>query len=104
MLWQLFHQTSSYQCYIAISPSIWWNEHELLHHAPAFIKNNQEIKAKLFIGVGELETFMVDDAQQFADKLQNVMDISFYEGREENHASIVPTIMSRAIRFVNKNK
>ena len=104
VLWQLFHQSSSYQRYIAISPSIWWNEHELLRYASAFIMDNQEIKAKLFIGVGELETFMVEDAQRIVNKLQDVVDISFYEGFEENHASIVPTIMSRAIRFVNKNK
>lgn len=102
VLWQLFHQSSSYQRYIAISPSIWWNEHELLRFASAL--DNQEIQARLFIGVGELETFMVDDAQKIANRLQNDMDISFYEGLEENHASIVPTIMSRAIRFVNKNK
>lgn len=103
VLWQLFHHQASFQRYIAISPSIWWNEHELLKYASTFIKERPYAFEKLFIGVGELETFMVDDAQQIAGDLEKIMDIAFYEALEENHASIVPTVMSRAIRFVNKN-
>ncbi|MDD1501591.1 alpha/beta hydrolase-fold protein [Lysinibacillus sp. CNPSo 3705] len=102
VLWQLFHHQASFQRYIAISPSIWWNEHELFNFASTFIKERPFAYEKLFIGVGELETFMVDDAQQIASELQKIMDISFYEALEENHASIVPTVMSRAIRFMNK--
>ncbi|MGE7091474.1 alpha/beta hydrolase [Lysinibacillus sp. NPDC048646] len=103
VLWQLFYEHSSFQRYIAISPSIWWNNHELLANAALFMKEQAVVNEKLFIGVGELETFMVDDAQQIFSDLKNRLDIDFYEALDENHASIVPTVMSRAIRFVNKN-
>lgn len=102
-LWQLLNNRGSYQHYIAISPSIWWNEHELFARVKAFMEAHQHVKETIFIGVGELETFMVEDARQIADQLEKVMDIVFYEALSENHASVVPTVMSRAIRFVHKN-
>ncbi|WP_107948695.1 alpha/beta hydrolase [Lysinibacillus parviboronicapiens] len=103
VLWQLFHERTSFQRYIAISPSIWWNDHELLPCTAKFVKEQAAVTERLFIGVGELETFMVDDARQIVGDLENITDIAFYEALDENHASVVPTVMSRAIRFVNKN-
>ncbi|MFJ5767488.1 alpha/beta hydrolase [Lysinibacillus sp. NPDC093210] len=102
VLWQLFNEKHSFQRYIAISPSIWWNEHELLQKASVFMEEYKQVNEQLFIGVGELETFMVDDGRKMANELMQVMGIEFYEALHENHASVVPTVMSRAIRFVNK--
>lgn len=102
-LWQLLSDRDRFQHYIAISPSIWWNEHELFYSLNAFMEEHQHVNETIFIGVGELETFMVEDARQMADKLEKVMDIVFYEALSENHASVVPTVMSRALRFVHKN-
>lgn len=100
-LWQLFNAPASYYKYIAISPSIWWNEHELFRYADAFLAKYSELPAKLFTGAGGLEEFMVDDAQKMAQQLSAVMDTAFYVAPDENHGSVVPTIMSRALRFVN---
>ena len=55
VLWQLFHHQASFQRYIAISPSIWWNEHELLGYASTFLKERPFAYEKLFIGVGNLK-------------------------------------------------
>lgn len=101
-LWELFHHQSSFQRYLAISPSIWWNEHELVQCASVFLNEHQEINETLFISAGELETFMVDDARQMATVLEKIINVEFYEALDENHASIVPTVISRAIRFMNK--
>nr|WP_245622884.1 alpha/beta hydrolase-fold protein [Lysinibacillus contaminans] len=103
VLWQLFNVKSNFQRYIAISPSIWWNEHELLEYSQTFVKKYQHSDEKVFIGVGELEMFMVDDAKLVAGTLEKTMSTSFYVAMEENHASIVPTVLSRALRFVNEN-
>ncbi len=102
VLWQLLNEKHSFQRYIAISPSIWWNEHELFHKASVFMEEHKQVNEQLFIGVGELETFMVDDGRQMTNELMQVMGIEFYEALNENHASVVPTVMSRAIRFANK--
>ena len=102
VLWQLFNENTTFQHYIAISPSIWWNEQELFKYSKAFGEKYSRNAKKLFIGVGELETFMVDDAKQINDYLEKIMDTVFYVADDENHASVVPTVMSRALRFVNK--
>lgn len=97
-LWTLLHSPESFQGYIAISPSIWWNDYELMTKVP---KTPLLSSPTVFIGVGEHETFMVRDAEDMYQQLQSVVKkISFYEGPEENHASIVPTAMSRAFRFM----
>ena len=70
-LWQLFHHQSSFQRYLAISPSIWWNEHELVQCASVFLNEHQDMDETLFMSAGELETFMVDDARQMAAVLKN---------------------------------
>lgn len=98
-LWMLLHHPESFQGYVAISPSLWWNDYELL-------KKVQETKyltfSTIFIAVGENETFMVDDAKKMYHQLQPfVRKLDFYLGREENHASIVPHVISRAFRFVS---
>ncbi len=102
-LWQLFHHQSSFQCYLAISPSIWWNEHELFHCASVFLNEHQEMREALFMSAGELENTMVDDARQMMSILEKIMDVAFYEALDENHASVVPTVMSRAIRFMHQS-
>lgn len=46
---------------------------------------------------------MVDDARQMMRMLRDIMDVGFYKALDENHASVVPTVMSRAIRFMHQS-
>lgn len=106
-LWTLFTKPDSFQSYLSLSPSIWWNDHEILTLLDEFHKQMKDIKKRrLFMSVGELERFMVDDANQLYAQLneryQEYVDCAFYLAPEENHASVVPTVMSRSIRFANK--
>lgn len=97
-LWTLLHHPESFQAYIAISPSIWWNDYELMEKVQI---TPLPPSPTVFIAVGEQETFMVKDAKEMYHQLQtSIKKINFYEGLEENHASIVPTSMSRAFRFM----
>jgi len=56
-LYALFNSPSSFQNYIAASPSIWWNERDLLTLLPEFEKNLQDYpqKINLLLSVGALE-------------------------------------------------
>ncbi|MNP76073.1 hypothetical protein D3C76_1732460 [compost metagenome] len=62
-------------------------------------------KRKLLITVGSEEAFMVDDAKGLFSKLSAYslpnLEIEHYVAPNENHASVVPTIMSRAFRLLN---
>ncbi|GIN73661.1 IroE protein [Bacillus sp. J14TS2] len=99
-LWALFTQPKAFQTYLVISPSIWWNDHELYHYANEFLqKTDKQSDVKLFIAVGEHEAFMVNDAKQLFSQLERDFNCSLYIAPEENHASVVPTTISRAFRF-----
>lgn len=76
---------------IAISPSIWWNKHQLLDIQKRSIK-----QIPLYIAVGGEEGHMVDDAKVYHEKIAKS---KLYIAVDENHASIVPTVMSRAFRY-----
>lgn len=98
-LWTLMHHPESFQAYGAISPSIWWNDYELLNKVQ---ETHLLPFSTVFIAAGEHETFMVDDARRMYQHLQPFMKkIEFYEGLEENHASIVPHVISRSFRFMS---
>lgn len=98
-LWCMLTHPESFTKFIAISPSIWWNGKEL----STYLKNSQPSNVhKLFMAVGEKEGFMVKDAQAFANEL--TIDPSrkcLQIAKGENHASVVPTTMSQAFRFIN---
>lgn len=104
VLWTLFKRPDLFQYYLASSPSIWWNDHELFTYAEQYYKNAvTHENRKLLITVGSEETFMVDDANQLFISLQSMeqLEVKLYIAPEENHASVVPTIMSRAFRYIN---
>ncbi|WP_102272039.1 alpha/beta hydrolase [Cytobacillus massiliigabonensis] len=106
-LWTLFKEPYAFQTYLAVSPSIWWNNHEMLAFKDWFSDQAKEDKKRrLFMAVGELEGFMVDDARKLLEQLRATqrlfVDCDLYVAHEENHASVVPTVMSRAIRFANE--
>lgn len=54
----LFARPRSFQTYVALSPSIWWNNRTLLRQAQAFLaKPGHPAKLRVFLSVGDLEQF-----------------------------------------------
>lgn len=98
-LWCLFNQPSSFQNYIAISPSVWWNGEELLGMGEQFIKAGRTEGQRVFLAVGEKEGFMVEGTGKIDALLKEHLPVEFYVAPEENHASVLPTVLSRGIRF-----
>lgn len=82
---------------IAVSPSIWWNNHQIFN-----MLSNNEVNhiPPIAIYVGGDEGDMVDDAMTFNNNLcQQKIYAEFYIALQENHASVIPTTISRALRF-----
>lgn len=102
VLWSYLTYPDCFYKYIAISPSIWWNDHELIRTIQQVEK---PIAAPLYIGVGGEEGDMVDDAQKFvALASEKWVSCEFYIAECENHASVIPTTMSRVIRFLKSDE
>lgn len=103
VLWALFTRSGLFQYYLASSPSIWWNDHELYKYAKDFYNCAVvDKRRKVLITVGSEEAFMVDDAQELYSMMSlhqvKQFELDLYVAPNENHASVVPTIMSRAFR------
>ncbi|KEK21959.1 alpha/beta hydrolase [Bacillus gaemokensis] len=105
----LFTNINAFQNYFISSPSIWWNNQSVLEKEVGFInefgKANTEIG--VFLTVGSLEReHMVLDTNALSERLLNLQHnkfrFEFYEAEGENHASVVPTALSKALRFVSK--
>lgn len=54
----LFRRTASFQHFVAIAPSIWWNEREVLAHEASFVERVRrgEVRARALVSVGGLES------------------------------------------------
>jgi hypothetical protein len=54
--WVLLTQPETFQRYIIMSPSIWWNGEEVWKWESHFAQNHNDINAKVFVTAGSLET------------------------------------------------
>lgn len=93
-LWCYLHHPHSFTHYIAVSPSVWWNDFELHKQLVHRLSD-----PPLHIAVGERESFMVPEITSFYKELQSEK-ATLYVAPEENHASVVPTTISRLLRFI----
>ncbi|MGN7470542.1 alpha/beta hydrolase [Brevibacillus sp. SAFN-007a] len=111
VLHALLTRPHAYQCYIAGSPSIHWNESVLLEEErrlPSLLTDDLRVRALL--AIGELENdgrFQVHEkAQAMAKRLSAMGDgqieAAFRQFPDENHTSVLPVLISHAIRFASK--
>lgn len=104
----LFTNTNAFQNYFISSPSIWWNNQSVLEREAEFINKLKRASTEVgvFLAVGALERdHMVRDANALSERLLNLQHnkfrFVFHEAEGENHASVVPTALSKALRFVS---
>ncbi|WP_038363273.1 alpha/beta hydrolase-fold protein [Bosea sp. UNC402CLCol] len=117
VLYALFTRPAAFRDWIAISPAIWWEQHNVLRFAAA-----PEGAVRVFLGVGEYEQALapfqigapdeserrgrleeartVDETREMAERLRGYgkpVEFAVFEG--ETHMSVLPVAINRAIRF-----
>ncbi|WP_191559976.1 alpha/beta hydrolase [Metabacillus idriensis] len=105
-LYVFFTKTTSFQNYIAGSPSIWWKNRYILELEKTYcdhldsIKRNNDTGLLLAVG-GNEKTHMIQDAASMFKRLKNYplrTEFSCYE--DEGHVSILHSLISRSLKFV----
>lgn len=101
VLYTLFERGNLFQHYISCSPSIWWNECQILTYeqATCLLPNK-----KLFIAAEMVQKMnMYNHAFALYERLKVLQpdQVTFSSPAKENHMSIVPTILSDALRFLS---
>lgn len=110
VLFALFTNPSSFQYYIASSPSIHWNEEALLKKLHLFPERLNRIESsKLLLTVGEKEkshfTNMHQKAIVLSNKLANyhgkAFEHFFHEFKNEDHLTVLLPLINKTIAFLN---
>ncbi|AOP17128.1 alpha/beta hydrolase [Bacillus licheniformis] len=111
VLQTLFTKPDLFQTYIAGSPSIHWHP-SFFDKEHDFVSKLQEADGdvKVLLGAGELEkthkSGMNDNAKRLADRLAALesqgVRAEYHEFKGEGHISVLPVLISRALRFAFK--
>lgn len=110
----LLRRPNAFTDYIAVSPAIWWNDAELLGLEDARGGEWDDLDARLYLAVGELEEServpflaryrMITNARELAGRLEARSYPSFQLRNEviagETHTSVVPSALIRGLRWL----
>ena len=82
-----------FNSFIAVSPSLQWENGEALKRAEAFLKNQKEFKATLFVSLGNEPGAIGESFDSFKDALaqSNIKDFEWQAEKmtDEDHGSVV---------------
>jgi len=110
VLHALFARPTAFRTYIAGSPSIHWGRRPLREEERQFVSRlsgHSDADIGVLIAAGELEqehiSGMNDNARQLAERLSALAScgvrVQFKEFEGEGHVSVLPVLISRALRF-----
>ncbi|AWB43785.1 enterobactin esterase [Paenibacillus sp. CAA11] len=110
VLHTLFTKPHAFQTYIASSPSIHWNEPLLKQEEQEFtvwLQDHPEADISVLLATGELEQHhhipMCANARSMSERLSTLAGLGVHaeykEFEDENHASVLPGLISRGLRF-----
>lgn len=93
-----------FQKYSMNSPSLWWNNSEMVALVDSMAKQNPKLKASIFISAGSLEgDFMNVPVNTFIQHLKgnfSRLSITSKIFEDETHLSVVPAASSRSLRVL----
>jgi len=101
---------TSFRRYVALSPSLYWDDHAAARQAGALAAKTPRPAARLFVGVGDQETKasmgedMISDARDFVAALERRqipgLMMSSQVFPDENHISVLGVGLMRGLREV----
>jgi predicted alpha/beta superfamily hydrolase len=109
-LYVLFHAPETFNRYIAVSPSLWWNDRVIFEYEEEFADEHSDLPVKLFLAVGGLEEEqwpdlrMVSNLKEFHKRLEDRnyagLEMEMVVMEDETHHSVFLGALSRGLRSV----
>ncbi|QNK87483.1 alpha/beta hydrolase [Sporosarcina sp. resist] len=99
----LVREPQLFSHYYICSPSLWWNQEQVLQEALQI----SQVECAIFIAVEqEAKHRMYENARSLFCHLESLplQSVQFHTSPHENHLSIVPTSISQALRFLMNKK
>lgn len=103
-LYALFREPTLFQRYVIGSPSIWWDNKSIMNEVNSFPKTHTDLPARVFMGAGKNEQYMIEPMVDLADKLADYKYPGLTLKRQifesETHLSVIPLFISQGLRAV----
>jgi hypothetical protein len=109
-LYALFHEPEIFRRYVALSPSLWWDEKVMFEYEREYASKHAELPAKLFLSVGSIEELESANAHMMSNlkEFARILEQRKYVGLEweshifedEGHISAQGTAIIRGISSV----
>ncbi|MGB8779878.1 MAG: alpha/beta hydrolase-fold protein [Candidatus Bathyarchaeia archaeon] len=104
-LYVLFHRPDTFNRYIVLSPSLWWDKKVTFDYEREYANEHTELPARLFLSIGSLEK---NDSQDHLREFVQILKKRNYKGLEwashicegENHITAFYAAKCRAILLV----
>lgn len=107
-IWTLITRPGLFTRYVAVSPSLWYDDHLVFKLEEAFARDHDALPARLYLCVGSREHSsridMVGDLRELAARLAGRsyrgLDFESLVMENETHNSLFPGCLSNGLRFV----
>ncbi|MEJ7805902.1 MAG: alpha/beta hydrolase-fold protein [Telluria sp.] len=108
----LFSEPSMFDQYILGSPSLWYGKRMMYEREKAFAATHKDLKARIYFGVGALETGSPDDMVGGLKQLETALKSRKYPGlhmesrvfADEDHLTVAPGLITRGLKWTLPGK
>jgi len=103
----------TFDYYMSGSPSLWYHDKSIFEIEKKYAKNNSDLKANLYMGIGALENIpngfqMVSDMKTLEERLKSRayenLKISSIIFPNENHETVYPTFITQGLLWAFKKE
>jgi predicted alpha/beta superfamily hydrolase len=103
-IYALFNRPEVFKAYIAVSPSLRWDEQALAKQADQFVADHQDLQAAVYMTMGNEGGDMLGGAQKVAGSLSSSRSIGskFERWPEETHGTVVLRSVYDGLRWLNE--
>ena len=108
----LFSEPSMFEQYILGSPSLWYGKRMMYAREKAFAATHKDLKARIYFGVGALETGSPDEMVGDLKQLEAALTSRKYPGlqmesrvfADEDHLTLAPGLITRGLKWTLPGK
>jgi predicted alpha/beta superfamily hydrolase len=92
VVYTLFNRPDVFKAYIAVSPSLWWDDQAMAKQADKFVAEHKDLRAAMYMTMANEDGPMLGGAQKVIGSLASApgtISATFQHWPEESHGSIV---------------
>lgn len=104
VVYTLFNRPEVFKAYIAVSPSLWWDDQALAKQADKFVADHKDLRTALYMTMANEDGPMLGGAQKVIGSLASSAAIAttFQHWPEESHDSIVMRSVYEGLEWLSE--